>query len=126
MSDKITDFGIKILHAKASQEELSLFLSQCITADPDIIYSEDQEDAAKYTSWSTYAYELDINDFMNNWGYEQCDLYYANDDGFAQHLDTKDVLCVHMLFMPDYGSRYRIVVWETTDHYLFLGKNHSD
>lgn len=119
-------WGKKYLGHEAKPEEVAIFLAECISADPEIVYEDEVEAAQKPKSWrkdcSVNCSDVDDEDAK----YMDFDLYYVDENNKKVTLNKDDVTFIHVFFMPDFDTAYRISVFETKDHCLLLGNNHPD
>lgn len=138
-SNEIEDLGKQYIGHKATLENLQQFISLCIKNDPNIVYADAYGDALNPKKWNldwdfipldaedyeieeNYLYYSIDNEYIFNWN-----IYNPkNVDQFACYIDRLDLYKIHCLFMPDYDTTYRFSIYETKDHYLYLGLNYSD
>lgn len=119
-------WGIKYLGHKAKPQDISNFLSDCIKAEPEIVYEDAIEPAKNPKSWEQDC-KIDCSQDDDEDDEEiDLDLYYVDENHNTVTLNKEDVAFIHVFFMPDFDTTYRISVFETKDHYLYLGNNDPD
>lgn len=124
----------------STDEDVFSFMANCVRQDPSIVYDEDDtlEDAIRSKSWTVWEkwsknckkdsyYEHPLDDFLSNdgnWG--EFDLFYPDEDGNQLEIVKEDLISVYWVGMSDYDTAFRIYVFETFDHQLWLGCNNPD
>jgi hypothetical protein len=133
-------WGKKYIGREAKHEDVAAFLAEYISKDSDILDQSEPDEikndlkiAVKPNSWESWltkyeGYAMTAEDWLENWGFgsDNCELYYADDNGEAIALDTENVERVFIFVMPHFDTAYRISVFETKDHCLYLGNNEPD
>lgn len=142
-------WGKKLIGRDVTEKDVFKFIAECVEKDNAILGEEfcmDEDnvraikDGVNSKSWyvlekwskkikkSAKYGEYPLKDFINDndgdWG--EYDLYYADDNGNQSQINPKDLIQVFWVGMTDYDTAYRIYVFETKDHTLFLGVNNSD
>lgn len=126
----------------ATEKDIFDFMARCVQADHDIVYNEAETvaDAMEPSSWTVWEkwskltkktnhYDNHpLEEFFNNadgsWG--EYDLHYPDKDGNTLQIEKEDILQIFWVGMDDYDTAYRIYVFETNDHQLWLGCNNPD
>ena len=142
--------GSKFIGQDATEKDVFTFIAECIQNDGTIVdydssYNDDEDeqtwkDGKNPDSWivwekwsqaikkSNRYNEHPLKDFFDNndgnWG--EFDLYYADENGETIKIDKKNLIQVFWIGMSDYDTSYRIYIFETKDHTLFLGCNNPD
>jgi hypothetical protein len=115
-------WGKKYLGREAKPEDISAFLAECIAADPEIVYDDQDtlKDASNPNSWT----ELWVINTLSS--EDDLGLYYVDENEKPITLSQKNIKNIHVFRMPNYDTAYRISVFETEDKYLYLGNNDPD
>lgn len=134
--------GQQSLEQIASDKDVFNFMAHCVKENPEIVDNDSQtiSDAINPNSWtiwekwsqltkkSNHYDNHPLEDFFNNfdgsWG--EFDLYYPDKDGNILEIEKKDIFQIFWVGMSDYDTAYRIYVFETHDHQLWLGCNNPD
>lgn len=137
--NEVETLGMHYVGHQATQEDLKQFIALCIKNNPNIVYEEDYVDAINPCQWKLNwdFIPLDAEDYEieENYLYYSIDNEYifnrniykrGNVDQFACYIAREDLYKIHCVFMPDYDTAYRIYIYETKDHYLYLGLNNPD
>jgi hypothetical protein len=131
--------GMHYVGHKAKKQDLQKFISLCVKQNSNIVSEDAYADAINPYKWDldwdfipvdeedyeikeNYLYYSINNDYILNW-----DIYkIENISQFAYYIELADLYKIHCVFMPDHDTAYRISIYETNDHYLYLGLNNSD
>lgn len=137
--DEVETLGMYYVGHKATETDLKQFISSCIKINSNIVDTNDYNDAINPSKWRlNWEYvPLEEKDYIieENYLYYSIDNEYiynrncykrGNIDQFACYIDRTDLYKIHCVSMPDYDTAYRIYIYETNDHYLYLGLNNSD
>ena len=67
-----------------------------------------------------------MNRFEIVLNYGEFDLFYPDEDDNQLEIVKEDLISVYWVGMSDYDTAFRIYVFETFDHQLWLGCNNPD
>lgn len=135
--------GRKYIGHAANEKDVFKFMAECVKADNTIVDDEDAQtvtdaiDPSSWTIWQTWSKKIKDYDLYNqapldsyfedndgDWG--EFELFYPDKNGDALEIVKKDIIQIFWVGMNDYDTAYRIYVFETYDHQLWLGCNNPD
>lgn len=132
----VESLGMHYVGHKATLADLQSFISQCVISNPNIVYEDAYDDAIKPNSWDLIwdfipldDEDYEIGDHYLYYSTENLYIYdypYKDREQFYCYIDRPDLYKIYGVFMQDYDTAYRINIYETKDHYLFLGLNDPD
>jgi hypothetical protein len=125
-SDTISSKGYQKFHSSIKKSDVFEFIADCCKKDSKILSFYGEED-------STIEDTLQDAIIPNNWfmidDIEEfeldeipIDLFYSEE----KKLDPQNISKVYWVALSDYDTAYRIYIYETKDHELFLGCNEPD
>lgn len=133
--------GRKQFSQSVTHQDVFQFMAQCVEQDSSIVYDEadDMASAIDPKSWVIFESwtkgvkfskenEHPLSQFFNDndGSCGEFDLYYPDEDGQTLQINKEDIVAVFWVGMSDYDTAYRIYVFETYDHQLWLGVNNPD